>query len=149
MKQINYTFDTLINNIESISSEDLLKIINSNQILDILSNNSDSITKINIMKFIKKVIETNTGKIRFTPELVLLIYEKGIDVSQTNVKNVVCYNNNFSANHKWNNFQIKKFNLLEFHFIENNEVGELIYNISNLISEEKFLLSNCDGRIII
>ncbi len=147
MKQINYTFDTLINNIEAISSEDLLKIINSNQILDILSYSSDSITKINIMKFIKKVIETNTGKVRFTPEMVLLIFEKGIDLSQASIKNVIGYNNNFSANHKWNNFQIKKFNLLEFHFIENNELGELIMMISNLISEERFLFSNCDGNL--
>ena len=147
MKQINYTFDTLINNIEALSSEDLIKIMNSNQILEMLSYNSDSITKINIMKFIKKVIETIRNKIKFTPELLIKIYDKGLDLSFSNVKTIINFNNNFSANHKSNNFQIKKFNILDFHFLENNEFGELITMISELLAEEKFLFSNCQGKL--
>lgn len=145
MKQINYTFDTLINNVQFISSEDLLKVMNSRQILEILSYNSDSITKINTLKFIKAVLENNSQRTKLTPELLIRIFDKGIDFSSINVKYIVNYSRTGQTNNKWNNFQIKKFNLLDFHFLENNELGELVMTIISLISEEKILAVESEG----
>jgi hypothetical protein len=130
LKQINYTLDTLINNVEILHTNDILTITNKTNmfLLDLLSKDIDPIIVLNVIKLLKKLFENiNTD--------LLELLNKGNN--QINLTELIMKLVALSLKYKYENLNKLKYSEL----FEINEKSGIVSFILDKISEEFYLFN--------
>lgn len=128
-KQINYTLDTIINNLDSFHNEILTNILidNSSLLFDIISSNeTENLVNVIALKVIKKCFENLDGTFYTKPnksfEFVFRLFIMGI---KKNIKEI--FNDYLSIQKKVTNFT-------QYPNKNSKEIKEIIHNSNNIIS---------------
>jgi len=122
-KQINYNFDTIINNIDNLSHFHIKNIFTKNfdLIIEIIGFKLDPVFTMNILKLIKKILENSNNNILN----LLSNYEKNIEISFLPemliklISKCLLPRINFEEKLYLNNFTLPFRYLLYFYYIEN------------------------------